>query len=413
MQTSQLDIETQNWTNMALSKKDYMFTTIEEPPSYEEAQSGAVVEVSSMHPALRSSQLQLQPISSTFKPIVIPQTSKSFRGAFFSPFSRAYSPELQAHSIDPAEFMFFLDGLNEAFIAHPAFQITSQIGGFMSVLPFHPVRWAGIGLSATSGVLSAATSWTRAKSYVKAANEDMFLPRGLRCKVLKTKKMMAAVGHSDEVLELPPLDKLEERHVAKIGGNDDPRMRRVRAMGDFVAPLTFEGLPPPEDMENWWKRWGAKSALKKDAKMHKKLMKERRKGREKFAVKMEEAEDEARKCDDDIRKVERKREKEIAKYNKKMDNKASDPEKRAKIQEDFEDEMAKLEREMDEALRHKEKEVGKKTMDGRKESRKSDKKEQRIAQKIYWIVIDKDTSGKEASLDGDVDDEDSEKSSTY
>ncbi|KAF2162471.1 hypothetical protein M409DRAFT_27096 [Zasmidium cellare ATCC 36951] len=32
-------------------------------------------------------------------PIVLPQTSKNFRGAFYSPFVRAYVPELEAHGL--------------------------------------------------------------------------------------------------------------------------------------------------------------------------------------------------------------------------------------------------------------------------------------------------------------------------
>jgi len=84
-----------------------------------------------------------------------------------------------------------------------------------------------MGLKTASGLVSAATSWTRARAYVKAANEEIFLPQGLRCKMLKTQKMMVAVGHGDMILQLPPLDRLDQRDV-QIGGKDDPRMRRVK-----------------------------------------------------------------------------------------------------------------------------------------------------------------------------------------
>jgi hypothetical protein len=97
-----------------------------------------------------------------------------------------------------------------------------------------------MGLALATGLISSATSWLRAKSYVKTANEEMFLPIGLRCRVLKTKKMMPQVGHGAEKLELPPLDSLEWSGD-DIGGNDDPRIRRVLALGDRVAPLQFEG----------------------------------------------------------------------------------------------------------------------------------------------------------------------------
>ena len=113
-----------------------------------------------------------------------------------------------------------------------------------------------MGLALGAGLVSSATSWLRAKSYVKTANEEMFFPTGLRCRVLKTKTMIPHVGHGAEKLELPPLDSLEWNDE-DIGGKDDPRIRRVLALGDRIAPLTFEGLPPPEPFENWLKRWAA------------------------------------------------------------------------------------------------------------------------------------------------------------
>ena len=50
------------------------------------------------------------------------EISKTFRGPFFSPFCRAYSPSLHNINIDESEFLFFLDGLNEAFVAAPPFK---------------------------------------------------------------------------------------------------------------------------------------------------------------------------------------------------------------------------------------------------------------------------------------------------
>jgi len=95
----------------------------------------------------------------------------------------------------------FLDGLNEAFIAAPAFQVASHVGNVMSfVHAVPPVQWAGMGLAVGAGLVSAGTSWTRARAFVKTANEKIFSPEGLKCKVLKTKKMMVAVGNGEEIL---------------------------------------------------------------------------------------------------------------------------------------------------------------------------------------------------------------------
>ena len=74
--------------------------------------------------------------------------------------------------------MFFIDGLNEAFIAAPAFQIASYLGGAMIMVPFHPVMFAGMCLQVGAGLASTATSFARAKAFVKTANEEMFEPKG-------------------------------------------------------------------------------------------------------------------------------------------------------------------------------------------------------------------------------------------
>ncbi|PVH86125.1 hypothetical protein DL98DRAFT_650603 [Cadophora sp. DSE1049] len=227
------------------------------------------------YPSSSSSQttlIQTQP-SRQFKPIVIPQTSASFlKGAFFSPFTHAYATCLQDPSISISEvdFLAFID------------EIASYLGMGMSFVPLHPVMFAGMGLQAAAGATSFATSWTRAKSYVKKANDEIFLPKGLRCKVLKTKKMLVAVGHHAEQLTLPPLETegswADEGSGSGRGGlYEDPSMRRVRALGNRVAALQTEGLSQPGVPEGWWKRVGSKEAVRRDRKMNKELMKERRK----------------------------------------------------------------------------------------------------------------------------------------
>ncbi len=147
---------------------------------------------------------------------------------------------------------------------------------FVSMVPLPVVPLIGIGLSAATGLMSAATSLAMSKAYVKAANEHIFSPRGLKCKVLKTKKMMLAVGDRRKLLDLPPLGTKESlENGGTYGEMDDPKMRRIRALGNKVAPLTFTGLPEPETMDGWWKLLGSKEAQKQDAKMHVRLMKER------------------------------------------------------------------------------------------------------------------------------------------
>lgn len=146
----------------------------------------------------------------------------------------------------------------------------------------HPVNYAGIGIQLGAGLAPAATSWTRAKAFVKDANQNIFLPKGLRVKVLKTKKMMAAVGHDSEVLKLPPLVEMHSRVGSGWGDEEnDPRMRRIRALGDKVADLQFHELLAPEQFDNWWKKMGSKQAQKRNAKTTKRITKDRNKAWEK------------------------------------------------------------------------------------------------------------------------------------
>jgi hypothetical protein len=37
-------------------------------------------------------------------------------------------------------------------------------------------------------MVSAGTIWARSRALVKTANKELFVPKGLKCKVLKTKK---------------------------------------------------------------------------------------------------------------------------------------------------------------------------------------------------------------------------------
>jgi hypothetical protein len=88
--------------------------------------------------------------------IAIPQENVTNASAESVQFSRAYAKALHAHSIRPAEFMEFLDGLNAACIASNA-----TIDDLL-----HP--------STTNSTTSIV------QDYIRGANEAFFAPRGLR-----------------------------------------------------------------------------------------------------------------------------------------------------------------------------------------------------------------------------------------
>ncbi|KAK4494649.1 hypothetical protein PRZ48_014005 [Zasmidium cellare] len=346
-------------------------------------------------------------------PVVLPQTSKSFRGAFYSPFVRAYVPELEAHGLSQSDFLTFVDGLNEAFVANPVFEGLGIAGAIMQQFyGIHPVQWAGIGLQVASGAASAATSYARTRAYVKAVNASLFHPVGLHVNIMTTKKMMAKVGHPEERLSLPPLDttdqldnnslSLESSSSSASGLNEDARMRRVRALQGYVMPLDFD-VPAAVKPDNVLKRMGAAQARRQARKQEKKDSKRLEKALEKRDERLDKADEKIAEIEKDLAKEKRKRDKELGR-SKAM----KDPKERRKFEREFEKEERKLKENMEKAMRRREKKVEK---HGEREGGegvatlpKLDKREEETANKIRRVVISC-WEGEEAEGEEEDDDE--------
>ena len=121
-------------------------------------------------------------------------------------------------------------------------------------------------LQVTSVLASAGTSFIRVRKFIKVANAEVFGPRGLVVKIQTTKEMMASVGLTKTgqkgKLGLPPLETvvdlkaysstplvngMNSESTAVVSPLEDPRLLRLRALDGHIAPLTFE-VPnqPPE-----------------------------------------------------------------------------------------------------------------------------------------------------------------------
>lgn len=342
-------------------------------------------------------------------PIVLPQTSKSFRGAFYSPFVRAYVPELEAHNLSQSDFLTFLDGLNEAFVANPVFAGLGIAGAIMQQFyGIHPVQWAGMGLQVASGAASAATSYARTRAYVKAVNADLFHPNGLHVGILTTKKMMAKVGHPEERLSLPPLDTTDELNESALSresssnsgvtqiASEDARMRRVRALQGYVMPLDFD-VPAAVTPDNVLKRMGAAQAKRQAKKQAKKDEKRRDKALEKRSDKLDKADEKIGEIEKDLDKERRKRDKEMKKSKARESSR-----ERRKIDREFEKEERKLKEDLEKALRKREKKVEKHGSRENDELPKLDRREEKTANKIRWVVI---TCWEGEDEDGDEDED--------
>lgn len=227
----------------------------------------------------------------------------------------------------------------------------------------------------------------RARAYVETANNELFLSRGLKCKILKTKAMMLAVGCGSEVLTLPPLDTDILFAAGSNGGFalDEPRTRRIRALGDCAAELQFEGLPGPGEVEGWWKKLGVKEAQRKDEKMRRALMQSREKGYEGLLRKSREKEEEEMRCNRQIDNLQRER----TRMETRLVQADGESLAMLDVEMDIRREMQKLDTEVNKVLQSKERKIGEMEWEQEKEMRDASKREQDIAQKIYWIVIDR------------------------
>ncbi|KAF7193165.1 hypothetical protein HII31_05509 [Pseudocercospora fuligena] len=346
-------------------------------------------------------------------PIVLPQTTKSFRGAFYSPFLRAYAPELKQHDISESDFLTVLDGLNECWVANPVFQGLGLAGGIMQQFyGVHIVQWVGIGVQTAAGVGSAATSFARTRAFVKAVNADLFHPAGLQLHVRKTKDMMQDVGHGAERLELPPLedeDDLDRTAVSEAASTDniqisqnDVRMRRIRALEGYVMPLNFD-VPEAGSPDNLLKKMGNAQAKRLAKKQQKKDDKRLEKTISKEEKRQEDLEKDEKDFDKEIRKIDREWEKKHREMTREMQKgKAQRDEKeRRKIEKDWEKEQKKLEKEKDKEIRKRDKRLAKRERKAEKKTGKASK-EEKHTQKIRWLVITR-WSGEEDSDDSTLD----------
>ncbi|KAL5331379.1 hypothetical protein ACEPPN_000909 [Leptodophora sp. 'Broadleaf-Isolate-01'] len=222
------------------------------------------------------------------KPIVIPQSSnlrimKFMKNLF--PFARCYPHYLSTLSnpITDSEFLAFIDHLNQVFVSLPIFQVAHIAGGFLtSVQGVIPVQALGGVLQVTSLLASAGVSYHRVRKFLKTANAAIFTPRGLVCRIMTTKKMMAAINFTevDEKgqLKLPPLETVHDLGVSyrpgdpasinsdeietnsqieNVSGVRDPRLLRLEALEGYITPLDFDVSPEPQP-ESWVSKMGQK-----------------------------------------------------------------------------------------------------------------------------------------------------------
>ncbi|KAL5323022.1 hypothetical protein ACEPPN_007549 [Leptodophora sp. 'Broadleaf-Isolate-01'] len=344
------------------------------------------------------------------KPIVVPQQTSLFMIKTFSPFARAYSPALASlpDPISHDQFIEFIDGLNNAFISSPIFQMAHVLGGGLLGTQILPAQIVGGVFQIASVGMSAGVSMVRVRSFMKKANTDLFAPRNLIAKIMTTKKMMAEIRCNNVdtkgKLILPPLEELSDltpetgavivrdpNVAAPPSTVEDPRVRRTRALEGYIAPLEFEAPALPKGK---YDKYGGAPLRWLNKRQDAKLAKAATKSSEKRLSKAPEAEAEMEKSELAIQDIEHKM---IEVHQASEAELAATPDERYRIEARSEQEIAMLEAAREVEIERRNKALAMIYKKGDKKLNKLAKNEEKVANRILWIVITK--------IDGNGDDE--------
>ena len=310
------------------------------------------------------------------KPVAIPQVSPKMG----SPFLRAYSEVLSAHSIRLEEFVQFVDNFNILVTGSPPLAALNTVGNALRFVPNHWAQLAGGITQVVSGVATYAVIKTRCARFVKCSNTEFFEPRGLKVQVKSTEDMAKICGVSLQDVMVQPLRPDDD--IAGLG----PLTRRLKAVEGPVAPLSLN-VPPPAEQTQILARLSQKQSEATRKKMEKKTLKGRQKALEKIpggegkATKNERKKNkELAKLEEEIAKVEAKAAKEMQKAMKEKPGKRD--EKMDKVERERQKELAKIQEEQEKVSRKTDKESRK----GQKNYQKDDK-EIKASKKGLWILV--------------------------
>ncbi|KLO19417.1 hypothetical protein SCHPADRAFT_885332 [Schizopora paradoxa] len=197
-------------------------------------------------------------------PVCIPQMEVGFD----MPFARAYPPGLAELGISQEVFLDFIDGLNTAMIASPPLQVVDFAGlviGFVTSSPHETFFLIGLGLQAGAQIGIRVIAKTLTDRFMRAANERIFAPAGLRVRICKSPAMRALA--KVPWVEAPPPSKLKKlaEYMSTVGlwmppspppGHvpvdpriSDPLMRRLAPYEGYYLPMTRD-VPPPRSSPN-------------------------------------------------------------------------------------------------------------------------------------------------------------------
>lgn len=346
------------------------------PPPYSTA-SGPI---SSQMQHLSLTRGEMEPIRASHltKPIAIPATSTKLG----SPFMRAYPPHLENYGINRSHFLGFLDDLNRCAVASPPVQILGLAGNIVGFVPLQTAQIVGTSVNFAANVATYGVSKGRTEMCLRAANRELFAPRGLKVEIAKLDalaKIAGIPGVLDPVTGkldkkasiLAPLEESlreEEVEPAVVAQSQSAQHRRLQALETWIAPLDLAPLPEIKQSDNMLGKLHTMASEKQRQKEEKKFLKDR----DKYFKEREKADREAAKVDKEFEKDMAKLDKEERKVRRKE----------AGSSKKLEEELGKIEKERAKLVKEKGKEMRKIEKDKRKED-----KEEGSLRKILWLIV--------------------------
>ncbi|KAJ3989532.1 hypothetical protein F5890DRAFT_1451686 [Lentinula detonsa] len=125
-------------------------------------------------------------------PLCIPRISVNANPA--SAFARGYNEALESVGITQEMFLSFIDGLNLAIVASPPLRVVNVVGQIIGFVPNHWTMVASIIVTTSAQVGMRVLSKTLTDRYLRAANLNLFKPRGLSVRLCTTPAMLRLVA---------------------------------------------------------------------------------------------------------------------------------------------------------------------------------------------------------------------------
>ncbi|KAJ3874211.1 hypothetical protein F5051DRAFT_455444 [Lentinula edodes] len=209
-------------------------------------------------------------------PLCIPQVGVS--PDEHSTFARGYNEVLNDTGIPQDVLLNFIDGLNMAIIASPPLRVVGTVGKVIGFIPHHWAMIAGAIINTAAGVAIHVLAKTLTDRYLRAANLNLFKPRGLSVRICTTSAMLALLDSSESKLSsklnkfgrgvgsvflkipLPVVNPIASTIIHAIsdkppaispsGREGDPiknsvLRRRVAMTEGFALSLNIDDIPPP------------------------------------------------------------------------------------------------------------------------------------------------------------------------